>query len=164
MANDNTTGNDFAAREIIITRLLNAPRELVFKVWTEPEHLAQWWGPDGFKTTVHSMDVRKGGKLNMTLHGMGVAFPNLVVYTEIIKPEKLVYTHGSGVENDPGEFQVTVTFNDENGKTRLTMHSLFKTAEARDFVIREYGAVERGNETVNHLEAYLAKMQANAVK
>lgn len=148
-----------ADREIIITRLLKAPRELVFEVWTKPEHVAQWWGPDGFTTTVHSMDVRVGGTLRMTYHGMGGNFPNLLYYTEVVPPERLCYTHGSGKENDPGEFEVTVTFAEEGGNTRLTMHSLFKTAEARNFVVNEYGAIERGNETVNHLEEYLVKMQ-----
>jgi len=151
-----------ADREIIITRLLKAPRELVFEVWTKPEHVAQWWGPDGFTTTVHSMDVRVGGTLRMTYHGMGGNFPNLLYYTEVVPPERLCYTHGSGKENDPGEFEVTVTFAEEGGNTRLTMHSLFKTAEARNFVVNEYGAIERGNETVNHLEEYLVKMQEAA--
>ena len=159
MANDNAAPGNIAAREIIITRLLKAPRELVFKVWTEQEHLAQWWGPDGFTTTVHSMDLRKGGLLKMTMYGMGTNFPNQIKYIEVVKPKRLVYLHGSGAKNDPGEFEVVVTFEEEEGQTRLTMHSLFKTAEARDFVIREFGAIDRGNETVNHLEAYLAKMQ-----
>lgn len=147
-----------AGREVIITRLLKAPRELVFEAWTKPEHVAQWWGPDGFTTTVHSMDVRVGGTLKMTYHGMGATFLNVLRYTEIVPPERLCYTHGSGKEDDPGEFEVTVTFDEENGNTRLTMYSLFKTAEARDFVVNEYGAIERGNETVNHLEEYLKQM------
>ncbi|HVX52001.1 MAG TPA: SRPBCC domain-containing protein [Chitinophagaceae bacterium] len=162
MANDSKTAEDFSDREVIITRLLNAPPELVFMVWTQPEHLAKWWGPDGFTTTVQSMDFRQGGTLRMTLHGMGVSFPNLIKYIEVVRPEKLVYLHGSGVEDDPGEFEVTVTFTDVGGKTRLTLRSLFKTAEARDFVIREFGAVERGNETVTHLEEYLAKIKDTA--
>ena len=149
-----------ADREIIITRLLKAPRELVFEAWTKPEHVAHWWGPDGFTTTVHSMDVRVGGTLRMTYHGMGSNFLNVLRYTEVVRPGRLCYIHGSGKENDPGEFEVTVTFDEEGSNTRLTMHSLFKTAEARNFVVNEYGAIERGNETVNHLEEYLAKMQA----
>lgn len=151
-----------ADREIIITRLLKAPRELVFEAWTKPEHVAQWWGPDGFTTTVHSMDVRVGGTLKMTYHGMGVNYLNVLHYTEVTKPERLCYIHGSGEENDPGEFEVTVTFEEEGNNTRLTMRSLFKTAEARNFVINEYGAIERGNETINHLEEHLAKMQGPA--
>lgn len=158
MEKGNTTTGNTANREVIITRLLNAPRELVFTVWTQPEHLEKWWGPDGFTTSLISMDARPGGKLEFTMFGMGMAFPNVIVYKEVVKPERLVYTHGSGKENDPGEFEVTVTFEAEGAKTRLTMHSVFKTAEARNFVVNEYGAIERGNETVNHLEEYLAKM------
>lgn len=146
------------SREIIITRLLKAPRELVFEVWTKPEHIAQWWGPDGFTTTVHSMDVSVGGTLKMTYKGVDNSFFNVLRYTEIVRPERLCYTHGNGEANDPGEFEVTVTFEEEGSNTRLTMRSLFKTAEFRNFVIEKYGAIERGNETITHLEKYLDTM------
>lgn len=116
--------------------------------------------PDGFTTTVHSMDMRVGGTLKMTYQGDGISFFNVLRYTEIVTPEKLCYTHGSGEENDPGEFEVTVTFEEEGANTRLTMRSLFKTAEFRNFVIEKYGAVERGNETINHLEEYVASMRS----
>lgn len=158
MEKDNATAGSTANREVIISRLLNAPRELVFTVWTQPEHLEKWWGPNGFTTTLQNMDVRVGGKLEFMMFGMGLAFPNVIVYKEVVKPERLVYSHGNGKENDPGEFEVTVTFDDEGGKTRLTMHSVFKTAEARNFVVNEYGAIERGNETVDHLEEYLRQL------
>jgi len=148
--------SDTADREIIITRIINAQRELVFRAWTDPEHIGEWWGQTGFTTTIHSMDVRPGGEWRFIMHGPnGMDFPNLVVYIEIVKPEKLVYMHGD--ETEPDQFHVTVTFEKvENKKTRLTMYSLFKTAAARDLVVREYGAIEGGNQTVDRLEEYLA--------
>jgi uncharacterized protein YndB with AHSA1/START domain len=150
--------DDEAAREIVITRLLNAPRELVFRVWTEPEHIIQWWGPKGFTNTTHKMDVRPGGVWSSVMHGPNnMDFNNLIVYKEIVKPEKLVYTHGS--ESDPDQFIATITFEEREGnKTFLTMHSLFKSAALRDMVIKEYGAIEGGNQTVDRLEEHLAKI------
>ncbi len=113
-----------ANREIVTTRLFDAPRQLVFEAWTDPKHVAQWWGPRGFTNTIHEMDVRPGGVWRLTMHGPdGVDYPNRIVFTEVVKPERLVYDHGSR-EGDPGEFHVTVTFAEESGKTRLTMRAL----------------------------------------
>lgn len=151
--------NSTADRELSITRLLNAPRELVFEVWTDPKHIAQWWGPNGFTNTIHEMDVRPGGKWLLTMHGPdGTDYPNAVVYHEVIKNEKLVYTHGSGIENDPREFNVIVTFEAQGNKTLLTMRAIFARKEELDLVIEKFGALEGQKQTMNHLEEYLAKM------
>ncbi|HYF64701.1 MAG TPA: SRPBCC family protein [Herpetosiphonaceae bacterium] len=146
-----------ADREIIISRLINAPRERVFAAWTDPQQVGHWWGPQGFTTTTTSMDVRPGGRWSYVMHGPdGTDYANLIVYSEVEAPARLVYAHGSGEDNDPGQFQTTVTFEDVDGTTRLTMRSLFATAEARDYVVREFGAIEAGNSTLDQLEAYLA--------
>lgn len=148
-----------ADREITLTRVFDAPRELVFAAWTEPKHVAQWWGPNGFTNTIHEMDVRPGGVWRLVMHGPdGTDYPNKIVYSEVVKPERLVYTHGSGEEADPGQFRVTVTFADRGGKTVLTMRSLFESAAARDKVVKEFHAIEGGNQTLDRLGAYLAKM------
>src|ERR1700752_5075895 len=106
-----------ADREIVLSRLLNAPRELVFAVWTDPKHIAEWWGPNGFTNTIHEMEVKPGGVWLLTMHGPdGTDYPNKIVYEEIVKPEKLVYSHGSGMEGDPG-FHVTITFEAQGEKT-----------------------------------------------
>lgn len=145
-------------REIVITRLLDAPRELVFKAWTDPVHIGQWWGPRGFTTTTHAMDVRPGGIWRFIMHGPdGVDYPNTIVYTEIVEPERLVYVHGSE-ENHPDSFDVIVTFDDHDGRTMLTMRLTFPTAAERDHVVAEYGAIEGGNQTVDRLAEYLAAM------
>jgi uncharacterized protein YndB with AHSA1/START domain len=149
-----------ADREIVISRLINAPRELVFKVWTDPNHIVHWWGPNGFKNTIHDMNVKTGGEWNFIMHGPdGVDYPNKIVYKEVTIPERLVYDHSG----DDGEasFSVTVTFDEQDGKTYLTMRSLFKTKEERDLVIKDHGAMEGGKQTLNHLEEYLKNMNNN---
>lgn len=147
-----------ADREVVITRILDAPPELVFKTWTDPEHVDKWWGPTGFTNETFEMDVRPGGVWRYVMHGPdGVDYPNKIVYLEVAKPERLVYDHGSDGEGAEPDFRVTVTFADEGGKTRLTMRSVFPTAEARDYVVREFKAIEGGNQTLDRLAQYLAK-------
>jgi uncharacterized protein YndB with AHSA1/START domain len=87
---------DTSDREILITCLLNAPRELVWKAWTNPKHVAQWWGPRGFTTTIEKMDVRSGGVWKHVMHGPdGVDYPNKSVFKEVVKPERIVYSHAA---------------------------------------------------------------------
>ncbi|MES2704463.1 MAG: SRPBCC family protein [Bacteroidota bacterium] len=153
---------DTTDREIVITRLLNAPRELVYKVWTDPTHVAKWWGPNGFSNTIREMEVKPGGTWSFMMHAPdGTDFPNKIVYTEVKAPELLVYDHGSDDPNDRNAFKVRVTFADEQGKTRLTMRTLFETAEERDRVMSEFGAVEGGNQTINRLEGYMDAMRGD---
>ena len=155
------TMNNTAEREVIIARTLNAPRELVFEAWTKPEHIIHWYGPNGFTLTIHEMEVHPNGVWRFIMHGPdGTDYPNKIVFEEVVKPERLVYTHGTGVEDDFADFHVIVTFDDNNGKTDLTMRSIFPTKESRDKVVREYGAIEGGNQTVNRLEEYLATKKA----
>jgi uncharacterized protein YndB with AHSA1/START domain len=156
---NNPIVEEIKEREIVFTRILHAPRELVFKAWTDPKHVAQWWGPNGFTNTISEMDVKPGGVWRFIMHGPdGVDYPNKIVYEEVVKPERLVYAHGGDEENDPGQFQVTVTLDDQGNKTQLTMRMLFVSKEERDKVVREYGAVEGGNQTLNRLEEHLVKM------
>jgi uncharacterized protein YndB with AHSA1/START domain len=146
-----------ADREIVITRVFDAPRSLVFDAWTDPRHIASWWGPKGFTTTIHHMDVRPGGEWRFMMHGPdGVDYPNKIVYLEIAKPERLVYDHG-----DEGQrhFRVTITFEEQAGKTRLTMRSLFPSAAERDEVVTKYHAIEGGNQTLDRFGAYLESAQ-----
>src|ERR1700722_8445011 len=105
------TQNDTSGREIVTTRLINAPRELVFEVWTKPEHIAKWWGPDGFTNTIKEMEVKPGGVWRFIMHGPnGMDFPTKIVYSEVVKPERLAYRVGAHDENDPNFFDVVVTF------------------------------------------------------
>lgn len=151
-----TTAEALSDREIVLTRVFDAPRELVFAAFTDPQHLDQWWGPKGFTNTTSEIDVRPGGVWRYVMHGPdGTDFPNKVVYVEIVKPERLVYDNGWDREGAEPDFRTTVTFEEEDGKTRLTMRMLFPTAEARDYVVREFGAIDGGNQTLERLADYL---------
>ena len=147
------------ARSIVTSRLFDAPRELVWDVWTDPHHVSQWWGPHGFTTTTSEMNLRPGGVWRFVMHGPdGVDYKNRVVFREVVRPERLAYAHGGEEEYDDIQFEVTVTFDDEGGKTRVTLHSVFPTAEARDFVVREHGAIEGAKQTLERLGAQLSTM------
>ena len=159
MANEQATNDDTANREIVMSRLLNAPRELVFKAWTEPNHVAQWWGPNGFTNTIHQMEVKPGGVWRFIMHGPdGRDYPNKIVFIEVVKPERLVYRHAGDDDTERVNFHVTVTFEKQGDKTRLTMRMVFESAAERDRVDKEYGAIEGAKQTVDRLEKYLTKM------
>ena len=147
-----------AERELFITRLIKAPRNLVWDAWTDPKHIVHWWGPDGFTNTIHKMDVKPGGIWKLTMHGPdGADYPNQIIFRRVVKPELLEYTHGSGDENDSNQFEVTVNFEERGKHTQLTMRAIFKTKEERDLVVDKYGALEGNKQTLNRLEEYLAK-------
>ena len=148
------TASASADREITATRVFDAPRELVFEAWTDPKHIAQWWGPKGFTNTIHQMDVRPGGVWEFIMHGPdGVDYQNKIVYIEVVKPERLVYSHVSGPQ-----FHATVTFTEQGAKTRVTVRMLFGSAELRDKVAKEFGAVEGLQQTLERLAEQLVKM------
>jgi uncharacterized protein YndB with AHSA1/START domain len=146
-------------REILQSRLFEAPRELVWKAWSEPEHISQWWGPEGFTTTTQSADFRTGGHWHHVMHGPdGTDYPNFMEYVEVRKPERIVYTNRGGGETASISFEVTTTFDEEPGGTRVTMRMVFPTAEERDHVVREYGAIEGGKQTLARLAEHLKSM------
>jgi uncharacterized protein YndB with AHSA1/START domain len=148
-------------RSIVISRTIAAPRELVFEAWTDPRHLAQWWGPNGFTTTTQSFDMRPGGVWRFVMHGPdGRDYDNRITFDEIAKPERIVYHHGGGGDVEPVQFRTTVTFDAAGGRTKLTLRMVFPTAEERDRVVREYGAEEGGHQTVARLADYVARMAA----
>jgi len=115
--------------------------------------VAQWWGPRGFTNTIHEMDVRPGGVWRFIMHDPdGVDYQNKIVFIEVVKPERLVYSHGDD-EDGPGQFHVTVTFAEQERKTRLTMRMLFGSAAERDQMVKEFGAIEGGNQTLDECQA-----------
>lgn len=150
---------ELADRQIVLTRLLNAPRELVFSVWTDSQHVAQWWGPTGFTTTTQEMDVRPGGVWRFIMHGPdGTDYKNKIVYLEVVKPERLVYKHAGEEETEAIKFHVTVTFAERGGNTEITMKTLFETAAEREHVVTQFGAIEGGKQTLERLASYVAAM------
>ena len=148
-------------RSIIATRVLDAPRELVWTAWTKPEHLAQWWGPDGFSTTTSAYDLRPGGVWRFVMHGPdGRNYENRITFDEIVRPERIRYHHGGGDDVEPVQFRTTVTFADISGKTRLTLHAVFPSAAARERVIKQYGADKGAVQTLSRLADYLGRLSA----
>jgi uncharacterized protein YndB with AHSA1/START domain len=149
-----------ADREIVLSRVFDAPRALVWKVWADPEHISRWWGPIGFTTTTIERDLRPGGVWRFVFRGPdGREYMNLVTYLEVVEPERLAYKHGGEVDLEPVNFHVLVTFEEVSaGKTKLTMRSTFPSSKARDFVLREYNALEGGKQTLTRLGEYLEAM------
>jgi uncharacterized protein YndB with AHSA1/START domain len=146
-----------ADREIVITRVFDAPRELVWDAWTDLKHVGNWWGPRGFTTTTHSREFREGGSWRYMMHGPdGRDYPNRVTYLEIERPARLVYNQGGEEDYKDIHFQATVTFEDVGGKTRVTMRSVFPSVAERDRVVREYGAVQGGIQHLGRLAEHLA--------
>jgi uncharacterized protein YndB with AHSA1/START domain len=144
-------------KTIVGSRLIDAPRELVWLAWTDPRHLAQWWGPDGFTTTTSAFDFRPGGVWRFVMHGPdGRDYENRVTFDAIVKPERLDYHHGGGDDVEPVQFRTTVTFEDAAGKTRVTLRGVFPSAEERARVIREYGADKGLVQTLARLDGYVA--------
>jgi uncharacterized protein YndB with AHSA1/START domain len=143
-------------REIVLARVFNAPRELVFKAWTDAAHISQWFGPKGFITTTHEMDVRVGGRWRFDMKAPdGTVFTNRVVYVEIKAPELLVFDHSADKDDDPGTFRTTLTFESQrDGKTVLTLRQLHPSKQQRQAGIG-FGAVELGYQTLDKLAAHL---------
>lgn len=143
-----------AERTLVITRLLDAPRSLVFKVWTQPEHLARWWGCAGTKVTTFECDLRPGGEFRFHVRLTdGSDHWTRGVYREVVEPERLVFTWA--LEDADGrlghETLVTVTFVERGQKTELTLHhAVFESTEARDRHRKGWA------ESLDRLAGYLA--------
>lgn len=145
-----------ADREIVTTRLLNAPRELVFNAFTDPKHVSNWWGPEGFRTTTEKMDVRAGGTWEFVMHGPdGRNYGNQILYEEVNKPSKLVYRHAGTGKDEDVQFHVVVTFEEQKDKTLLTLRAVFENKDKRDQAIRERGAVEGARQTLARFERHI---------
>jgi uncharacterized protein YndB with AHSA1/START domain len=147
-------------REIVIARVIDAPRDLVWRAMTDPRQVVHWWGPHGFTTTIEKMDVRPGGVWKHVMHGPdGTDYPNKSVFTEVVKPERIAYSHGGGKKGGPAaQFEATWTFDAlDAGRTRVTIRMVFPTAAARDKVVKEYGAIEGGKQTLERLAELLLK-------
>ena len=133
-----------AKREVVITRIFDAPRGLVFKAWTDPEHMARWWGPRGFTNPICELDARVGGAWRIVMRSpAGIEYPCGGVYREIVEPERLVFTNiATDNEGNPVlDGLTTVIFAEHGGKTKLTLQT-------------------RAVAVVAHAAAYLAGMEA----
>jgi uncharacterized protein YndB with AHSA1/START domain len=151
----------YAEREVVITRVLGAPRELVFKAWTDPRHVAQWWGPSGFTNPVCEVDARPGGAIRIVMRAPdGTEYPMTGVFREVVAPERLVLTTvccGDRDGKNTVEGVTTVTFSEHDGRTTLSVR-------ARAAVVAEAAAhflegMDAGwTQTIDRLDAYVTAL------
>ena len=146
--------NDYTAtlmRSMYVTRILNAPIDLVWQAWTEPDRIAKWWGPVGFTNTIQRMDVRPGGDWEFIMHGPdGTNYPNLNSYVEVIHHRKIVMEHKSP------KFLTTVIFTPQGQETMLSWCVAFEDVETRDKIVKAVNADEGLRQNVDKLEQFLA--------
>lgn len=153
-----TRNSDSTLREaecqLVHMRMMDTPRQQVFRVFRDPQHLARWWGPHGFRSTIHQFDFQPGGRWELTLHGPdGAEYKNEYFAVEIVEPELIVISHP-----DPAHaFQLIVTLADAGeNKTQLTWRQVFSSRghfeEVRLFVA---GANEQ---VLDRLEAEVARI------
>jgi uncharacterized protein YndB with AHSA1/START domain len=117
-----------ADREFLHSRRIDAPRERVFRAFSDPAHLTRWWGPKGFTSTFHEFDLRPGGSWRFLLHGPdGKDYPNESVFVEVVAPERIVFEHLSG-----HHFVMTITFEAQGAQTVVGWRQVFDTVEERE--------------------------------
>jgi len=145
-------------REVVFTRLFNAPRERVWQAWTDPRHLHAWWGPAGFTTTTHEFAFVPDGVWRHIMHGPdGTDYPNVVVFREIDPPSRLVYENGWDLPGAPLDFKVVLSFASEGTRTRLSLHMTFASAEAFKTAVERYGVLQGGIQTMERLAGYVGQ-------
>lgn len=143
-----------AERTVEISRLIDAPRDVVFEAFTSVDHLSAWWGPDGFTTTTRQFEFREGREWVFTMHGPdGTDYAEWIQWREIAAPERIVLLHGEHAD-DPDAFSSVFTFDEVGDQTRVTLSTLFPTTQARDIAVEQYHAIEGGTQTLDHLAAY----------
>jgi uncharacterized protein YndB with AHSA1/START domain len=143
-------------REIVITRIIDAPRESVFDAWTDPGQLAEWFGPKGLTIKTHEADIREGGRWRFDMVGADVRYDNRMTFLRIDRPRLIEVDHGSDKDDDPNRFRMLVTFDEQsNGKTVLTLRQMHPTRARREWGIG-FGAVEFGYQTLDKLAGHLA--------
>ncbi len=143
-----------ADREIRISRLLHAPIELVWEVWTDPAHIKNWWGPNGFTNSITKMDIKPGGEWDLVMHGPdGTDFKNKSVFKEIIKHRKIVYEHVTGPK-----FTATIEFEKRGQSTFLNWQMLFETKEEFIQTVKTFKADEGLKQNIEKLDTYLHQL------
>src|SRR6478609_2079102 len=144
-----------ADREIVISRVIDAPRELVFEAFTEVRHLSHWWGPEGFTTTTRAFEFAVDGEWDFVMHGPdGTDYREWITFTEIAPPERISLLHGE-FRGDPNAFESTLTFAPDGAATRIELRTVFGTKALRDEAVEKYHAIEGGRQTLNNLAAYV---------
>ncbi|MGF7036381.1 uncharacterized protein YndB with AHSA1/START domain [Paenibacillus mucilaginosus] len=149
----NKVGTHVGEREIVITRVLDAPRALVFDAWTKEEHLSKWWGPRGFTMTFEKFEMKPGGTWRFIMHGPdGVDYPNTNIFVEVVRPKRIVIQHAVFPH-----FLATANFEDQDGRTTLTYRTVFDETDAVFDKVKTY-AVPGAEQTLDRLEEHLASL------
>ena len=172
MAAENKDGSD---REFVISRVLVAPPEMVFNAWTDAKHMTQWWGPRSFTNPVCELDARPGGAYRIVMRALdGDEYPIKGVYCEVVKPERLVMTMDCSEHpaewhdlvkpnrrkeetNPAGEILSTVTFEELDGKTKLTVRIRFDSTAIRDAMLK-MGMNEGWSQSLDRLAEYVSRL------
>jgi uncharacterized protein YndB with AHSA1/START domain len=143
-------------REIVLSRVIKARRDIVFTAWTQPEHLPKWFGPAGFEIVTRHIDVRVGGQWRFDMLAPdGQRYTNRMLFRRIERPHLIEFDHGSDVDDDPARFRTTVTFDEQSdGSTVLTRRQLHPTKAQRAHGIG-FGAVEYGYQTLDKLARHV---------
>lgn len=143
-----------ADREFYVVHLYSAAPQQLWQAWTNPDHIKNWWGPEGFTNTIHTMEIKPEGLWEFVMHGPdGTNFNNRSVFKEIVEPSRIVFEHQSAPK-----FITTVTFEPQGDKTLLTWHMLFESAELREQVINVFKADVGLQQNIEKLERYLQTM------
>ena len=147
-----------ADREIVISRIIGAPRALVFEAFTEVRHLSRWWGPEGFTTTTRAFEFRVDGEWDFVMHAPdGTDYQEWIRWTEIAPPKRIALLHGEH-RGDPNAFETVLTFAAEDAGTRIELRAVFRTKEQRDEAVEKYHAIEGGRQTLDNLDAYVSEI------
>src|SRR5438270_1674179 len=153
-----------AGREIVISRVIDAPRERVFAAFTEVRHLSRWWGPEGFTTTTRSFEFRVGGEWDFVLLGPdGTDYTEWITWTEIAPPERIALLHGES-RGDSNAFESVLTFAPDGAATGIEMRTVFPTEELRDEAVEKYHAIEGAQQTLGNLAAYVTEIARKGVE
>ena len=145
-------------REIVMCRVVDADRTTAFRAWTDPDQIVQWYGPAGFRTETHEIDIRTGGVWRFDMIAPdGTVFPNRITFLRIDPSRVIEFAHGTDQDNDPDAFRMLVVFDDQdNGKTAVTLRQMHPTA-ARRAVVIGFGAVEYGTQTWDKFATFVAR-------
>lgn len=146
------SAHDTANRSIQVSVILPAPVEQVWEAWSNPMHIAQWWGPTGFTNTIHKMDLQPGGEWRLTMHGPdGKNYPNRSEFIEIVPLNKIIFQHFNP------HYLATVRLTPNDGETLLNWHMEFETADLFETVVKVFKADEGLQQNVEKLKTYLAE-------
>ena len=145
-----------ADREIVVSRIIEGPRRLVFDAFTSADHLAQWCAPKGGSITTKAFDFKPGGVWDATVQGRdGSAYPNHWMWEEIVPPERIVWMYGMG-KDDPHPAKTILTLAEHGAATKATLRLVFGTKEERDEKVAKYYAAQGAKASLDSLAAYVA--------